>query len=256
MTESNELTSKTEPAVLLNTAVNIFVAPSEAFVEIQQRPSKAIPLLVIISSMGLALFWYFNILDYDWFVDDIIATMQEPSISGPGLFIESGNDANDAEAVREQMLSVSPNTFMLFSVLGGIASSLLVFVLQSSYLSLTTALSGERIKFTQWFSLVIWAGLPTLLSVMGMIVTIYLSPNGQLSTSDLDPLTLANLGMQSSNASVEQILSSLNLTMLWSLVLVIMAHRQWLGSSLLKATTIVTAPYILILGIWAYFAFT
>jgi hypothetical protein len=88
VTESNELTSKTEPAVLLNTAVNIFVAPSEAFVEIQQRPSKAIPLLAIISSMGLALFWYFNILDYDWFVDDIIATMQEPSISGPGLFIE------------------------------------------------------------------------------------------------------------------------------------------------------------------------
>lgn len=255
MTENNELPVKTEPAGAFNTGVNIFVSPAEAFVEIEQRPSKIIPLLLVMVSMSATLFWYFSILDFEWFVDDLLATFAEAEERGTVISIGDFAETGDNDAAREQMLSMSPNTFRLFGILGAMAGILLITVLQSSYLSLTTALSGDRIKFTHWFSLVAWTSLPALLSVTGMIVTLLLSPNGQLSSYDLDPLTLANLGMQSSNGSVQQIFNSLNLTIVWSTALIIMAHRQWLGSSWFKAVLIVTAPYLLILGIWAYFAF-
>ncbi|MDP6651852.1 MAG: hypothetical protein QGF90_07080 [Gammaproteobacteria bacterium] len=46
----------------------------------------------------------------------------------------------------------------------------------------------------------------------------------------------------------------LNLTMIWSITLTVLAYKQWLESSWLKAMSIVLAPYLLIIGVWAYFA--
>ena len=89
-----------------------------------------------------------------------------------------------------------------------------------------------------------------------MAVTIALSPSGQLSQYALDPLTLSNLGMESSNGLVQFIMSAVSLTMIWSIALVVMAYKQWLQSSMSKALTIVLAPYLLIFSALAYFALT
>ena len=240
----SSLPLKSEPAGLINTAINIFVAPAEAFTELDQRPSKLFPLALIMISTIAAMFWYFSIVDFDWFIDD--------AISG------SGRELTEAqlESARAAMESISQTTFKMFGVLGSGFGLLVVWVLQAGYLSMASALNGDRYKFTNWFSLVLWTSLPSLLSVIGIVVTISLSPNGQLSAYDLDPLTLANLGMQSSNGAVQTLMTSLNLTMIWSVTLIVMAYKQCLESSLVKALAIVLAPYLLILGVWAYFALT
>ena len=95
-----------------------------------------------------------------------------------------------------------------------------------------------------------------MLSVVGMAATIAVSPNGQLGAYDLDPLTLANLGMQSGNSSLTAIFNGISLPMLWGIGLTVMGYRQWLDCSLVKAMTVVLAPYLLLMGVWAYFAFT
>lgn len=233
---------KTEPAGYLNTAINVLTAPSEAFNEISQRPTKLFPLALIMISTMLVMFWYFTIVDFDWYIDD--------ALSGANFSEEQ------LEAGREAMQSMSQNTFRMLGVFGGAFGLFIVYVLQAGYLGLASALNGDRYKFSHWFSLIIWTGLPYLLSIVGMIVNILLNSNGQLSAYDLDPLTLANLGMQSSNGSLTTIFNSLNLTMIWSMTLVVMAYKQWLNSSLVKALAIVLAPYLLILSVWAYFAFT
>lgn len=232
----------TEPAGSVTTAINILTAPGDAFNELRQRPTKIFPLALVLISSMVVMFWYFSIVDFDWFIDD--------SMSGRNLSEEQ------METSREAMRSMPQTTFRLIGVLGGTVGILLISVLQAGYLSLVSALIGGKFKFSHWFSLIVWTGLPYLLAVIGMAVTILLSPNGQLSAYDLNPLTLANLGVQSDNASVMTILNSLNLTLIWSAALVVMAYKQWLESSLLKALTVVLAPYMLILGVWAYFAFT
>ncbi|MDA1371318.1 MAG: YIP1 family protein [Proteobacteria bacterium] len=234
--------NKTEPSGPLNTAINILTSPSEAFIELEQRPTKLIPIAVILISTMAVMFWYFTIIDFDWYIDD-------------ALSIANLNE-NQLEQAREAMQSMSQTTFKMFGVLGGSISLLVVWVLQAGYLSLVSALQGDRFKFTHWFSLIVWTGLPYLISVIGMAVTVALSPNGQLSAYALDPTTLANLGMQSSNGSVQTIMNALNLTMLWSIALTVLAYRQWLESSWARALGIVLAPYLLILGTWAYFALT
>ena len=241
MTDSTQV-AKTDPACLINTAINIIVSPSEAFAELQQRPSKLFPLALIVLSTMAVMFWYFSIVDFEWFIDDTLA--------GANI------DGEQLEAAREQMASMSQTTFKMYGVLGGAIGIPIIYVLQAGYLSLASALTGSGQKFSHWFSLVLWTGLPYMLSVVGMVATILLSPNGQLSTYDLDPLTLSNLGMQSSNGSITTIFNSINLPMLWGMVLTVLGYRQWLDCSLVKAMAVVLAPYLLILGVWAYFAFS
>ena len=106
------------------------------------------------------------------------------------------------------------------------------------------------------FSLLIWSALPYLLTVIGMAVTIALNPNGQLSSFDLDPLTLTNLGIPSSNSTVALALNAVSLTQIWGVVLTVLAFKQWLVSGWVRALSIVLAPYLLIIGVSAYFLLT
>lgn len=230
----------TQQAGLLDTAINILVSPSEAFEQIRQRPTKLFPLALIVVSTVIALVWYFNIIDFAWYVDDTLAN--------------ANIDENNIDDARDAMLSMSQNTFMLFGVLGGSLGTVVYYVLQSAYLALISALTGDGQKFSRWFSLVCWTALPSLLAIVGMLVTIALSPNGQLSAFDLNPLTLRNLGIETANDSLNTLFASINLTMVWSIGLLTLGYQQWQKSSLAKAIVVILAPYLLIASVWAYFA--
>ena len=152
MTDALEVT-KTEPAGLINTAINILVSPSEAFTELQQRPRKLFPLALILLSTMAVMFWYFTIVDFDWYIDDTLAAV-------------INLDDEQLEIARAQMASMSQTTFKMFGIFSGVIGILVIYVLQSGYLSLTSAISGSGQKFGNWFSLVLWTGLPYMLSVV------------------------------------------------------------------------------------------
>ena len=102
MTDALEVT-KTEPAGLINTAINILVSPSEAFTELQQRPSKLFPLALILLSTMAVMFWYFTIVDFDWYIDDTLAAV-------------TNLDDEQLEIARAQMASMSQTTFKMFGI--------------------------------------------------------------------------------------------------------------------------------------------
>ena len=241
MTDQVNTSPQAQESGMLALTINILTAPGDAFSALQKNPVKLFPLAIICLSTMLVMFWYFNIVDYDWYIDDAIAGT-------------SALDEQQQEAAREAMGAISQNTMMYLGTFGGVVGLVLVHVFQAGYLSLASALNGDRYKFTHWFSLVCWTNLPYLLAVVGMAVNIAISPNGQLSAYDLNPPSLANLGMQTTNGSVQTLLNSLNLTMIWSVALIVAAYKQWLNSSMTKALSVVLAPYVLIFGAWAYFA--
>ncbi len=239
MTDTNQA-EKSMPAGMFDIAINILTSPTEAFNELRLRPSKLFPLAVIVLSTAAVMFWYFTVVDFDWYIDDTLSVRDLTE--------------EQTEAAREQMTSMSQSTFRLISTLGSAFGILIVYILQAGYFSLTSAISGSGQKFGHWFSLVLWTGLPYILSVVGMIVTLSLSPNGQLAAYDLDPLTLANLGLQSNNSSLMTVFQNINLTMMWSLALTVMGYKQWIECSILKALAVVLAPYAVIMLIGVSFA--
>ncbi|MFT4885806.1 MAG: hypothetical protein ACJAY7_000701 [Pseudohongiellaceae bacterium] len=243
MTESNftQQTIRPEPG-LLETSVNIFTSPTEAFRALQKTPKKLFPLLLVLVFNALVLTWYFSIVDYSWFVDDILSA-------------QSFSEEERVDA-REGMMALSINTFAMFGVLGGSAAIIAINLLQAAYLSLVAALRGDEYKFPHWFSLACWAGLPMLLTIAGSVVTILLSPNGQLSPYDLDPLTLRNLGVVSTNTSVQALAQSLSLSTFWGIGLMVFGYKQWIQTSWLRAAITVLSPYLCVVGIWAVIAFS
>ncbi len=243
MTESEPtIENDSKPVNPLTIAMNIFTSPGEAFNVLEKRPTKLFPVIVVLASLSVVMFWYFSIVDFDWYVDD-------------ALSITSMNEDQREEA-REAMLSMNQSMFMWLGIAGSIISILVIWLIQSGYLALVSALTGDRFRFTHWFSLVAWTGLTALLSVVGMVVNLLLNTNGQLSAYELDPLTLANLGMQSSNGSMAMIFNSLNLPMFWGVALMVIAYRQWLEVTWFRASAIVLGPYVVILGLLTYNALT
>ena len=243
MTDNSDTAPTTNTASPIMIAINILTAPSEAFRALQLKPTKLFPLALVLLSAAIVQFWYFTIIDFDWYVDDALAA-------------NANLAAEQLDAARERMLSMSQSTFRLFGMAGSVASVLLLSLVQSVYLSMVSALSGDKYRFSHWFSLICWTNLPYLLVVVGMGVTILLSPNGQISAFDLNPLTLANLGMNATGSPLESLFRVVSLNMIWSLCLVVIGYKQWVQSSWIKTLAVVLAPYLLILGIWAYIALT
>lgn len=220
--------------------INVLTSPSEAFDELRKRPSTIVPLLLVMLVNVAIVSWYFSVLDFDWFVDDLLL---------------NGNIPDDQlDQARENFAQMTPAAFRLFAILGGSAAILVMYSVMAGYLTLSAALAGHSEKFRQWFSLVAWAGTVVLFSQLGMVVTLLLAPNGQIGQLDLDPTSLRNLGLRPDSASLQQLFGSINLTMVWSLVLTILGYKQWLGMSAFKAALIVGAPYVLIFGGWAVVA--
>ena len=73
MTDSTQA-EKTAAIGPIGTAINIIVSPSEAFTELAARPKILFPLALLLVSTVAVLYWYFSIIDYAWYVDDILAS--------------------------------------------------------------------------------------------------------------------------------------------------------------------------------------
>jgi hypothetical protein len=218
--------------------INMLTSPVEAFDELGRRPSKLVPLLLVIGLNALVIFWYFSSLDFDWFVDDTLRNANIPE--------------DQLDQARENMTQMGPAALRVFGILGSSVAILAIYTIQAAYLTQASAIAGYRQKFSQWFSLAAWTGIVVIFAQIGMAVTLALDGNGQLGQYDLDPTTLRNLGIRPDNPALERVLGSINLPMLWSLVLLILGHRRWLGTSLLKSVSIVSTPYLLIFGIWTF----
>lgn len=245
-TEGSNPAGATPPAAVnpLTIAINIFASPGDALRDLRDRPTILFPLLVTIISTAVVYAWYFQFVDYAWYVDDIISRM--------------GNlqDAQQ-DQIREALNAQSRNVMTVTSTLGGMIGVVFILALPAGYLSLVSALSGDRYRFRHWFSLVSWTGLPYLLVVLVMAVNILMSPNGQLSIYDANSLSLASLGFSAEgNTVLQATLEALNLPMFWSIGLTILGYHQWVGSSWLRAAVTVLAPYMVIFCTLAYFAFT
>jgi hypothetical protein len=220
--------------------LNIFAAPAEAFVAIELAPSWLAPIALVMFSSLAATSYYFSGLDMAWWIDD---TLRHANI-----------DDADLDAARESMGSMTRG--MLFSVgaASSVLASFLIALIQAIYMSLAAAIMGSSYKFKHWMALASWTSLPYVIGTLAMIANISLHSSGQLSSYDLDPTSLAALGLTLEGTALETIAKSVTLTMLWAVGLLTLGFAQWLRISLGKSAVIITAPYLLVFGTIAAFS--
>ena len=214
--------------------VNIYAAPAEAFAAIMLAPSWLAPLSMVMLSGLAATGYYFSGLDMAWWVDD---TLRQANI-----------EPSELDTARDAMGGMTRGMLFGFGAISTVLFSFLVALVQAMYMSLAAAIMGSVYKFKHWIALASWTSLPYVIGAIAMVVNIALHPNGQLSSYDLDPTSLAALGLSLTGTSFETIAKSVTLTMLWAIGLVTLGFAQWLQISLSKSAAIIATPYILIFG--------
>ena len=217
--------------------VDILVSPKEGFDTVKGKKHWAwCPFTLIIACSAGMFLYYFSVVDFDWLVDQIL----------------SQGDLSEAEL--EASAGFMSQTRMTWSTtLGGVIGLIVANAIMAAYFNLVTnVLQPSEVSFTGWYGFSWWISMPHLVTAILSMLLVLFSTDGMVALEDLGVTTLNSLifGVDSSNPWFG-FLSGLDAFMFWSIALIAIGLKSWLGIDTKKAATIAAAPYALIYGIWA-----
>ena len=223
----------------VSTLFSIFIEPAKAMQAVRERSMIWLPLLLMTFGTAAAMVWYYQMVDFPWLQDQILAASGQ-------------TDPKALEAARG---------FMTRGVMmGGAAVSVLIFVplmllLTSVYYLLAAKVIGNDLGFGKWFAFSTWTAVPTLLVIPAMAVQILMAKNGQLAPDALNPLTLNALAFHLPATSPwASLLNAISIPSLWATVVAIIGYKVWTAKSTVTSALIVLLPQIVIYGVWAIVA--
>ena len=217
----------------------MFTEPGKAFEAVQERSMIALPLLLTIVGTLALWVWYYQVVDVNWLVDQMVAA--QPDM-----------DPAQAEGMRQMM---NPTMLTLLTAIGVLVMVPVILVISATYFTLSAKVVGSEIGFGKWFAFSTWTMVPALLLLPAGAVKLLMTSNGQLTQEQLNPLSLNQLffHLPSSDAWAG-LLNSVHLPMFWSLFLGFVGYQLWTKKSTAVSLTVVLLPYVLIYGIWALVA--
>ena len=220
-------------------------APSSAFEELRARPRFWFPLLVLVASTAGVMFWYYSIVDVEWFKDAMF-----------------GNNPDVQKLPEEQRAAMmgmyTRNTLLWGSMIGILFAMPVVFLLSALYLLLAAKLTKlpQDLRFKHWFAFACWTALPTLLSNVVAAIMLAMSGTPQVGPSALAPLSLNSLVFQvPMGGAGYSLLESLTIPNFLSWALMIVGVHVWARRSWAFSVSFILVPAVVIYGAWAFFAF-
>lgn len=227
----------------LEISVALATAPSSAFNELRERPRFWFPLLVLVVSTVALTYWYYSIVDIEWFKDVIFSSNPD---------IQKLPDEQRAAS----MGMLTRTTLMWSSVIGGVFGLPLVFLVLALYLLLAAKVTRLPLGFKHWYSFSCWTAMPMLISTVVAAIFLAMSDNGQVSPSVMQPLSINQLLLHRPPGSPgHSLIESLNIPSFLSWALMIIGVKVWSQRSWMFSTIFIALPIVLIYGVWAFFAF-
>jgi Yip1 domain len=227
---------------VLSLFVDIVVSPRQAFTTLRERPHAWLPLLLLAGLWIVLWSWYFKSVDYAWLTDHMIAV---ETSSAP---------ADKREAITQGITRLKPGALIIISSAVVIALMLLISVVISAYLVIVSAILDHDIRFHHWFSLMLWASIPSVFTILAMVLNVMLTPGGRVPPEALNPLSLGSLIGLPPGHRYSALLGSVDLITLWTWGLLALGIHLWTHSSWTRSLAIVLIPAISIYGTWALLA--
>ena len=225
----------------LRACVDVLTSPASAFDSIKSNNHKwLVPFLLVTGSIAALFLYYFSAVDFAWLKEGIVDQM---AVNG---------DVNEDElAAASQFIS---STSMLWSsLIGGIVAVIVMNAILALYLNIVTKSSGVGdYSYGTWFGFSWWVGMPHVVAVLLSMLMVLFSGDGMVALEDLSVTTLNSLIFNVDMTSPWfSFLSAFDLLMLWSIGLIAIGLKSWVGFDISKASKIAIAPYALIYGVWA-----
>ncbi len=237
-TANNENDTNNQPPSTFSILIDIFASPAKAFENIKYDFPILPPLLLLISLNVILILTLYSNLDYPWFVDRMVE-------------LTAGDLSNsEKEASRQAFEMMSPNTMGGIGAFSLAVITLVIFSIMSLYFVVVSNITNDGFQFKQWFSLVTWSSLPSLLSTLASFAIIFSSNNGQIAAESLNPFTLNELifGLNPTKG-MGAFYASIDITMIWSIALLTIGYSRWTGKEMTKSFFIAATPYALFFAI-------
>lgn len=230
-----EMTKQVEPTSSspFSALITMFYEPTATFAALEKRKQAWLPALLLMATTTALMVWYFSVADMAWLTDQMFASIK-----------------NAAE--REQATSMmSAQTLKITSIVGGVVVIPLMLVVMGVYFMIAGKVLSKEFTFGSGFALGAWASVPSLLALPLGAMQIMLASNGQLSFSDLNPLSLNTLFFQYDlSHPMTGLLDSVSVISVWSAFLLVVGFQVWGKVALSTAVKVVAIPYVTIYGIW------
>jgi Yip1 domain len=221
-------------------ATALVLDPKGAMREIEARPRFLFPLLVTVLASGVALVWYYSIVDAAWLIDTSLRSSSRPM-------------------TEEQLAQVSRfmtrNTLMYGGLFSVVFISVVFRLLESTWYLLAGKVTNVQRTFKQFFALACWTSLPQVLAVLPAIPLLLTAQSPQTEPGALSPLSLNELFFhRAMGAAGYNLFSNINLLHIFTVFLVVLGIKMWSGRSWLFAAVYTLLPAALIGGVWALVA--
>ncbi|MBC8026114.1 MAG: YIP1 family protein [Steroidobacteraceae bacterium] len=229
----------------ISLSVALATAPSSAFEELRARPRFWFPLLLLVASTLAMMFWYYSIVDVEWFKD--------------AMFGSNPDVQKLPEDQRASMMGMyTRNTLLWGSMIGILFAMPIIFLVSALYLLLAARITKlpQDLRFKHWFAFACWTALPTLLSNVIAGIMLVISDTTQVSPSALAPLSINALVFQvPMSGAGYSLLESLTIPNFLGWALMIIGVHVWTQRSWAFSALFVIVPAVVIYGVWAFLAF-
>jgi len=206
----------------------VFFAPRKAMQLLTIDFPVMMPLLlVVLSAAGLFAFYYSNV-DFNWLIDHLT------EVSAKGL------SKSERTNIHNVMSQLTPGNMALIAGISVTVFIVISFVVQSGMLVLVSSVTNDGFQFKQWFSLVGWSHLPSLVTSLASAMTILISENGQIAPESINPLSLNELIFHlDPTHGWGKIFTTIDLSYFWTIALMSIGYTVWTKSHWLKGLLIV-----------------
>lgn len=215
--------------------------PKKAFEELARQPRVLFPLLLLVVSGVGILFWYFSVVDIEWL-------LAQAESAGRGA-----RDMTDEQ--RRAVQSMGGSILKWSAVIGGAVAIVAIRLAEALYYLLAGKITNVQRSYGQWLSLASWSSLPGVLGLIPAAIVLLTATSGQFDQGQMQSLSLNSLffhrGIGDPGYSL---LSSINLLQIAGLYLAAVGVRAWSGRSWLFSVVFTALPWVLICGVWGYFA--
>lgn len=226
-------------ALSLNAWVDIIAAPTQVFDSIREKKiSSWLPLLVLIATVAAVSGWYFFTIDmYQFFETSMVMSGQDVNPQEIDLILQN-----------EMIIRITSTVF-------GAIGTVVIWLLYALFFFLAAMLVAEqKLTFGQFFAMVIWASVPTLLSYISIAVSYAAVVPEFVLFQSLDKLSFASLLGYAPEDTYFNLLSGLSLVVLWMFALLGIGFARITQCKPVTATIVTLIPFFVQYGLMALLA--
>lgn len=221
----------------LRACINVFYRPSQVFHRLATTDNWSwLPFLLVVAATVAPIYYYFEIVDFQWYKDTIIA-LQFATVSPAEQRVISAS----LEATRGWMGTVlSPALLVIIEV-----------ALVATYVNIAGKIDELNVLgFSDWYGLLWWTLLPTVLASVLSLLLLSLTDSSRLLQSDISPTALSYIFAIDIGSKWFALCSTIKLEGFWTFILLAIGIKQWTHLSAVTAYCIAFLPPCLIGLIW------